>query len=65
MKKFKKYFLYAIIALVLMIISALINLQVSNWNEARKAAHEENSIGFTEPIIYKASIGPKNRILVI
>ena len=35
-----KFFLYGII---LIIIAVLINLQVQNWNETRKAAAEEQA----------------------
>ena len=35
-----KFFLYG---LILVVIAVLLNLQVQNWNEARKAAVEEEA----------------------
>lgn len=56
MSKVKKYLLYALLILVILFVGAIINLQVSNWNEARKKAHEEN-IGLNEPYLYQLGNG--------
>lgn len=65
MSKTKKYLLYALLILVILFVGALINLQVSNWNEARKKAAEEESIGLNEPNDVQSANGIKNLMLAI
>ena len=43
MVAFKKYLLYGFGAIALMFIGILMNLQINNWNEARKAAFDEHA----------------------
>ena len=43
MAAFKKYLLYGFGAIALMLIGILLNLQINNWNEARKAAFAEQA----------------------
>lgn len=43
MAAFKKYLLYGFGAVALMFIGILLNLQITNWNDARKAAADDQA----------------------
>ena len=50
MSSVKKYILFAVGAIVLMLIGILLNLQINNWNEERKAAIEESNSDISDDI---------------